>query len=137
MPVLPRLTLERAARDLGLTAVPPGQDWGIIHANASRLPEFVAYYGSHAPEFQDNALEYSLGELLLESANDALREGIQETVITQALTLIVSRRHYEPTHLLLEYWNELGFSDDEDVTGAEATYPVGKVLRQLLSAEKS
>jgi len=130
--VPPRLNLERAARDLGLTIVPPGQDWGIIHADAGRLPEFVDYYGSHAPEFQDNALEYCLGELLLESANDAILEVIHETVISQALRLIVSRQHYEPTRLLLEYWSELGLSDEEDVRGAETTFPVGNALRQLL-----
>jgi len=82
--------MSQAAAGLGLPYSAVHQDWGIEFADAERLPEFVAYYREHQAEFDEWAQEYYLGELLLQSANDALDDGVQpHSLIEEAVSLIV------------------------------------------------
>ena len=68
----PPVTLAQATKDLDLSADDMTGDWGLANSHAARLSTFVAYYVLHAPTFTDERVEFELGELLLDSANDAL-----------------------------------------------------------------
>lgn len=122
--------MSQAAADLGLPDLGDHQDWGIEFADPGRLPEFVAYYQEHQAAFDEWAQEYYLGELLLESANDALRDGSQpHSLIEEAVSLIAARREHEPTQFLLEYWTNV---DSPEWIDGTAHYPIARVLLQAL-----
>lgn len=108
------------------------QDWGITFADLERLPGFVAYYREHQAEFDEWAQEFYLGELLLESANDALRDGGQpHSLIEEVVSLIAARQEHEPTQFLLEYWT--GLDRWEWLDGKNYYhYPIARLLKQAL-----
>ncbi|MVN86645.1 hypothetical protein GO986_07685 [Deinococcus sp. HMF7620] len=66
------LSLARISEDLSLWIDKAMQDWGIVNADSARLRAFAPYAAQHADTPKTWAAEYGLGELLLESANDAL-----------------------------------------------------------------
>ncbi|ULH15529.1 hypothetical protein MF271_16705 [Deinococcus sp. KNUC1210] len=136
--MLPPLTLVQAAKDLDVRYPDMPQDWGICNADATRLSTFVTYFVRHAPTFADWGLEFYLGELLLESANDALRDSIGEYhEVEAAVRAVLSRQATHPTQLLLAYWLHLDdlHEDDDDDEGKRhernAWYPVASLLRQV------
>lgn len=128
----PNSRLSQAAADLGLPDLEHHQDWGIQLADPGRLPEFVSYYREHQAEFDEWAQEFDLGELLLESANDALRDGGQpHSLIEEVVSLIAARREHEPTQFLLEYWT--GLDRLEWLDGKKYYhYPIARLLKQAL-----
>jgi len=129
------LTLSQAAADLGLPCDPSSQDWGIEHANATRLKDFVAYYRQHAAMFEDDALERELGWLLLESANDALLlDFSDEETIREVLNVVVARQGAEVTGEVIDSWRSADLPGEEGwMDGAEA-YPLARLLRQVLTS---
>ncbi len=63
--------IQQTAAELGLLWDESIHDWGIVNADPFRLDEFSTYYQNHSENF-DWAQQLSMGELLFESANDAL-----------------------------------------------------------------
>lgn len=128
------LTLAQAAHELELRSPDMSQDWGICNADATRLSVFVAYYLQHAPAFEDWGVEHDLGELLLESANDALYGDVGERQpIDAAVHAVTSRHMTAPTRFLLDYWTGLG----EDLSDDGEGWPVVSLLREALAAARS
>ncbi|MDP9765109.1 hypothetical protein [Deinococcus enclensis] len=125
----PLLSLQQAAQELNLPYGYVEQDWGITNADATRLGVFVAYYVRHRRVFPDWNVEFSLGELLLESANDVLRDGTGPLHdVEAAVQAILSQQGEAPTQALLDYWVNLDRIDDGD-QDASAWYPVAALLR--------
>lgn len=125
----PLLNLQQVAQELHLPYGFVEQDWGITNADATRLGVFVAYYVRHRRVFSDGDVEFSLGELLLESANDALRDGTGPMHdVEAAVQTILSQQNQAPTQTLLDYWLNLDRIDDGD-QDASAWYPVAALLR--------
>ncbi|MEF2278109.1 hypothetical protein V3W47_07335 [Deinococcus sp. YIM 134068] len=124
--------LSQAATDLGLPYDGSHQDWGIESADPERLPEFVAYYRDHQAEFDEWAQEYYLGELLLQSANDALHGSSQPyALIETALFLVIARREHEATQFLLNYWVRL---DRSPFVEGKTEFPIAAVLRRAFGS---
>ena len=88
--------VSRIAKALGLPD--SGQDWGIEHADASRLEEFVAYAETHEPshpwEFE------ALAELIIQSAEEALSTGpLPADLQVRLVSLLRNRAHQFPAML--------------------------------------
>jgi len=131
------LTLNQATKDLGLSFDDMTGDWGIVNSDDIRLSTFVSYYVLHAPTFTDERVEFELGELLLNSANDALFNGAAEYHdVETALGAVLSRQSTEPTQRLLSFWlrvdqmNEEN-EDEEERSERKAYWPLSTLLRQV------
>jgi hypothetical protein len=106
--------LKQLSQSLGLTY--ERQDWGIINADARRLPEFVAYYEATSLSATQR---FELGELILASANEQL---LSKEPLPQALLPFLVRNRLE-IETQLEYWRNLR---------DEVEFPLGKWLRSNL-----
>jgi len=133
----PSLTLAQATKDLDLSFDDMNGDWGILNSHAARLPTFVSYYVLHAPIFTDERVEFELGELLLNSANDALFDGTADYHdVEAAIRAVLSRQSTEPTQRLLNFWlhidqmNEEN-EDEEERRERKACWPLSTLLRQV------
>ena len=122
--------MSQAAADLGPPDLGDHQGWGIGFADAARLPEFIAYDRAQQGDFDEWAQEYHLGELLLESANDALLDGVAlPSLVEEAVMLVVGRWAHGPTLHLLEGWTGL---DSPEWEGGALAFPIAAVLRRSL-----
>lgn len=130
-------TVARVAQSLQVRYPDIEQDWGITNADATRLGEFVTYYERHAATFDTWSVEFYLGELLMESANDALRDGLGDpTQVQAAVSAVVALSLTEPTSHLLEYWTALDLPDEEqDDAGNSEFWPIANLLRQALASQ--
>lgn len=130
----PTWTMSRAARDLRVRYPDLDQDWGISNADPARLAEFVRYYEQHAPTLDSWEVEFTLGELLLESANDALIEGPSDRLaVNAAVRLIAARSATAPTRALMEYWTTLDGLNAGQQNGGADDWPVAGRLREALA----
>ncbi len=94
------------------------QDWGICNADATRVLEFIEFYGNHIVVHPYES--EILAELILESFNDLLLdEGITEKHKVAMHTFIEVNHASFP--IAMEYW---GCLDTE-------TYPVSKYVRTI------
>jgi len=133
----PPLTLAKATKDLDLSFDDMNGEWGILNSHGARLPNFVSYYVLHAPTFADERVEFELGELLLDSANDALFDGTAKYHdVEAALRAVLSRQSTDPTQRLLNFWlhidqmNEEN-EDEEERRERKACWPLSPLLRQV------
>lgn len=94
--------IDRVAKELGLPST--GQDWGIEHADPSRLDEFLAFAEQLEPE---NPWEFeAIAELVFQSAEEALGEETRGEAIRQRLVhFAVTNGHLFPN--TLAYWRSL------------------------------
>ena len=97
--------LELLARALKLPSEP--QDWGIIHADADRLGEFIEFW-SENPQLSGNQ-KFELGELIFASANELLLEKPYEKL--ECLRRFIST-YSDSLKLHLEYWSGLGDNEE-------------------------
>ena len=87
------------------------QDWGICNADASRLNEFLDFYESKA-----------LAELILESTNDAISDGVLRRDDRDRVVRFL-RAHANDFPHQREYW--LGLSDED--------FPVVALFREAVA----
>ena len=121
----PHPLFAKVTQDLNL--VDWEQDWGICNADGARLAEFVDYF--HQLHGLGN-LERDWADLLLESANDVLRQCGPTPEVWDALELVTSWRATESGRAAIEYW--LGILDEEEsVDGAEA-FPIAVLLQETM-----
>lgn len=125
------MDLTRAGRTLGLLHSWPEQDWGIVNADPDRVEDFAAFYREHVDDFADWAVEFHLGELVLESVNDALRlNRVTQRSVQEAVQAILRRRVQEPTAALLAHWMNLDQMGDVE---EQERWPVCRLLRAGLN----
>ncbi len=92
--------VERIAKALGLPD--SGQDWGIEHADAARLLEFVEFAEALNPE---NAWEMeAMAELVLQSAEEAMESGSMSEALRQRVVGFL-RAHGSAFPLTLAQWS--------------------------------
>lgn len=103
--------LKQLCQSLGLSYEP--QDWGIINADAQRLPEFIAYYEANPLSATQR---FELGELILASANERL---LSKACLPEALLphLVRNKQAFETQ---LQYWENLA---------DKVEFPLGNWLR--------
>lgn len=94
------------------------QDWGICNADSARVGEFIRFFLSH--EAVDPWEWEELADLVFESANDAIREGLLTDEQEMQIVSIVTE-HKDKFPNQLEYW--LAF-------GNESEYPVKKLIQR-------
>jgi hypothetical protein len=92
------------------------QDWGICNADATRVVEFIEFYGDHivVHPYEPEAL----AELILESFNDLLLNGDATEEQELAMHTFIEVNHTS-FPMAMEYW---GSMDTE-------AYPVSKYVR--------
>ena len=98
--------LERLSKQLSL--IPHSQDWGICNADATRLEEFLDFYGSHVP-VDPYELE-ALAELIFQSAEEAIAAGGLETIDVGRMASFI-RKNQSSFPVALEYWRNLETGD--------------------------
>ena len=91
------------------------QDWGIVNASGRRLLEFISFYEAHPSLLATQKFE--LGELVIASANEVLREG--GTLDDRVMQFLLKNRRAFEAHI--EYWRGL-----QDLS----QFPVAGLLRQ-------
>jgi hypothetical protein len=96
------------------------QDWGICNADASRLPEFLDFYESNVVEHPWEP--EALAELILESTNDAISEGMLQPEV-RARVIGFLRAHAKEFPHQRGYW--LGLNDSE--------FPVVGLFREAVA----
>lgn len=102
------------------------QDWGIENADPFRLDEFSTYYQDHSESF-DWGQQLWVGELLLESANDALLGNVSTDITPEeVIDLILKNIETEGTQHLLNYWRGLPSPDH---------FLISAILRERLKPE--
>ncbi|MEF2279980.1 hypothetical protein V3W47_16935 [Deinococcus sp. YIM 134068] len=122
--------LAGTARDLGLPYDENDQDWGIMYADHTRLPEFIAYYRERSAEFNWGQ-RYDVGELILASANDAIVERHPHgDLLPTIFELLVADQDHPATRMLLEYWSSL--HSDPEAIGADEVFPISRLLDRLI-----
>lgn len=110
---------QRLSSTLGLA--PESQDWGIANASPDRLLEFIEFFEQHQP--QDPWDQEALAELILASADEALRRGSLEPQESDR-TVAFLRRNAATFPHQIQYWSNL----------PEGEFPVVRLLglaRQL------
>lgn len=110
----PEPELLRLCMDLGLQYEP--QDWGIANADGGRLAEFIEFFQRHTNLSASQRFE--LGELILASANEALRANEK---LDDVVTFLRSEGDSFQAHL--DYWRTL-----DDIV----EFPLGEWLRRSL-----
>lgn len=121
------MDLTRAGHTLGLLCSWPEQDWGIVDADTHRMEDSAAFHREHMDDFANRAARFYLGELVLESVNDALLSNrVTERSAQEAVQAILRRRSQEPTAALLAYWMNLDQMGDVE---EQERWPVCRLLR--------